>query len=82
MRIDVTVANGSNSDDQEVEHVVELILELWHQLILCRYLLISELIQLFELVNLHYVLIFDSEHDGREYDNRGHEYVQQAEPHP
>jgi len=60
---------------------VELILELWYQLILCRHLLISELVLLLDLIDLHDVLIFDGEHDSGEYDNRGHEYVQQAEPH-
>ena len=60
MRIDVTVADGCNRDDKEVEHVVELVLELWHNIIFCWHLLISELELLFELVYLHDVLVFDS----------------------
>lgn len=60
MRIDVTVADGCNRDDKEVEHVVELVLELWHDIIFCRNLLISELELLFELIYLHDVLVFDS----------------------
>ena len=60
---------------------MELILKLGHQLILSRYLLISELVLFLELIDLHYVLVFDSEHDSCEYDNRGHEYIKQTEPH-
>ena len=77
--VDVSVADGCDSDDQEIEHIVELVGLVWDHTILLRRFFFGRVLLFYDIDFLD-VNVFNSEHDGSENDNGSHENVEESEP--